>query len=160
MFRHRENCNQLPHIFHLLKGVSPMHHRLAPFFRAAMLSLCLIFAANVAQAQQAKTIKPKMAVADADFVAKLMNTIDISGNEVDAFLEVRGVFIKVLEVAVKEKKLTSDVVTVEMTVPQAQNFVTLMQRTKLKGEEAGKFRELITMIVDAAKAELGDSSKK
>jgi hypothetical protein len=137
-----------------------MHHRLAPYFRAAMLSLCLLFTANLLQAQQVKTIKPKMAIADADFVAKLLNTIDISGNEVDAFLEVRGIFVKVLENAIKDKKLTSDIITVEMTIPQAQNFVTLMQRSKLKGEEADKFRQLITMIVDAAKAEIGEAAGK
>ena len=137
-----------------------MHPKFAPFVRAIMLSVCLLFAANAVQAQSSKTIKPKMAVADADFVAQLLNTIDISGSEVDAFLEVRGVFMKILETAVKDKKLMSDQVTVEMTIPQAQNFVTLIQRAKLKGEGAVKFKELVTMVVDAAKAEIGEAAGK
>lgn len=137
-----------------------MHQRFALYFRAALLSLCFLFAANAVQAQQVKTIKPKMAITDVDFVAQLLNTIDISGNEVDAFLEVRGLFVKVLDDAIKQKRMTTDIVTVEMTIPQAQNFVTLMQRTKLKGEGAEKFKQLLTMIIDAAKAEIGEAAGK
>ena len=137
-----------------------MHQKFAPYLRAVVLSVCLLFAANAVQAQQVKTIKPKMAISDCDFVAQLLNTIEITGSEVDAFLEVRGVFVKELEGAVKDKKLTTDLVTVELTVPQAQNLVTLMQRAKLSGGGAEKFKELVTMIINAAKAEIGEGTGK
>ncbi len=101
-----------------------------------------------------------MAISDVDFVAQLLNTIDITGSEVDAFLEVRGVFVKELEGAIKDKKLTTDLVTVELTVPQAQNLITLMQRAKLNGGGAEKFKELVTMIINAAKAEIGEGAGK
>ncbi|HYF04373.1 MAG TPA: hypothetical protein VEC36_13400 [Patescibacteria group bacterium] len=139
-----------------------MHHRFAPYFRAFLFSLCLLFTAQVAEAQQQqiKTIKPKMAIEDVDFVAGLLNTIDISGQEVDAFLEVRGIFLRILEGAVKEKKMTSDIVTVEMSVPQAQNLITLMNRAKLNAAGAEKFKTILSTIIDSAKAELGETTSK
>lgn len=122
-------------------------------FLAALTVLSLTTTGVSAQQQQAQTIKPKMSLAEVEFTRLVLNTIEIRGNEVEAFMDVRGVFDKLLEAGQKDKKAGTDVVTVEMTYPQANNLLALMQRAKLTGENADRFKKVTDTIVASAQTD-------
>jgi hypothetical protein len=100
--------------------------------------------------QQVQILKPKMALSEVAFVVQLLDNIEIRGNEVDAFMDVRKVLIVILENAQKDKKTATDVVTVEMNIGQAQNLLALMQRSKMTGADAERFRKVVDTIVASA----------
>lgn len=97
------------------------------------------------------TIKPKLKLADVKAVANFIGGVDIKGNEVDAFIEVKKTLNTAAETATKAGKKDDDVITVDLKLDVAQNLFLLMQRASLKGAEAEKFKEITTSIQDAAK---------
>ncbi len=129
----------------------------AKSFSAFMLMLAIIalltFSPAMAQQQAQQTIKPKLTLAEVEFTRVVLNSIEIRGNEVEAFVEVRGVFDKLLDAGVKNKKTGDEVVTVEMTYPQANNLLTLMQRAKLSGENADRYKKVTDAIVASAQTD-------
>lgn len=128
--------------------------------RSALVALMLIAgAAATVSAQQnlsptqaeVVTIKPKLKLADVKAVANFIGGVDIKGNEVDAFIEVKKTLTSAAEAATKAGKKDDDVITVDLKLDVAQNLFLLMQRASLKGAEAEKFKEITTSIQDAAK---------
>ena len=97
--------------------------------------------------------KPKMKVNDARITISFIGTVDIRGNEVDAFLDTRKVLVDAVEDAVKANKKDDDVITVEMKIEQINNLFALMQRGSLKGDAAEKIKEIMSSLQDAAKAQ-------
>jgi len=97
------------------------------------------------------TIKPKLKLADVKAVANFIGGVDIKGNEVDAFIEVKKTLNTAADAATKAGKKDEDVITVDLKLDVAQNLFLLMQRASLKGAEAEKFKEITTSIQDAAK---------
>lgn len=123
------------------------------FFAALAMLIALAFTTVQAQQQVAQTIKPKLTLAEVEFTRIVLNSIEIRGNEVDAFMDVRGIFDKLLDAGAKDKKAGTDVVVVEMTYPQANNLLTLMQRAKMTGENADRFKKVTDTIVASAQAD-------
>ncbi|MBK9247473.1 MAG: hypothetical protein IPM69_05005 [Ignavibacteria bacterium] len=121
-------------------------------FRIAVVSaFVLLFSLSfIASAQQAQSIKPKMPITEVAFAAQMLETIEIRGGEVDAFVEVKKVFISTLEVAQKDKKKAEDVVTLELTIGQAQNLLALLQRAKLTGADAERYKKFVDTVVSSA----------
>lgn len=117
---------------------------------AIMIIFGCAFITVSAQQQQVQTIKPKLSLAEVDFTRQVLNSIEIRGNEVEAFMEVRAIFDKLLESGAKDKKTGADVVTVEMSYPQANNLLALMQRAKMTGENADRFKKVTDTIVASA----------
>lgn len=101
-------------------------------------------------AQQPQTIKANLVAGDLVFCLQLLDKIEIRGEEVTAFLDVRSLLLKEVEKAQKENKKTTDPVTLEITTPVAQNFLTLMQRTKISGADAQQFKQITEAIQTAA----------
>lgn len=87
------------------------------------------------------------------FAYTSLNTVEITGAEADAFMEVRGVLAKILTDAQTAKKQPTDIVVVDLTIPQAQNLVLLLQRAKFKGEDAVRYQEIVKAIKDIADKE-------
>lgn len=100
--------------------------------------------------QEVVILKPKLALSEVAFAAQMLETIEIRGSEVDAFVDVKKVFSGVLEVALKDKKEAKDVVTVEMSIGQAQNLLALLQRAKLTGADAERYKKFVDVVVASA----------
>ncbi|MFN8361212.1 MAG: hypothetical protein U0264_14975 [Candidatus Kapaibacterium sp.] len=121
-------------------------------FRIAVISAFIMaFSFGfVAQGQQAQTIKPKMPITEIAFAAQMLETIEIRGGEVDAFVDVKKVFIGALDAAQKEKKKAEDVIAIELSIGQAQNLLALLQRAKLTGADAERYKKFVDTVVASA----------
>ncbi|MBU3699417.1 MAG: hypothetical protein FGM33_05320 [Candidatus Kapabacteria bacterium] len=103
-------------------------------------------------AQAPVVLKPKLKLAYIKGAANFMGGIEIRGNEVDAYLDVRKVLSDAIDDATKAKKTDDDVITVEMRADQIQNLAVLMQRGTLKGSEADAFKDIMTALNESVKA--------
>jgi hypothetical protein len=103
--------------------------------------------------QDVATLKPRLALSEVAFAAQMLETIEIRGSEVDAFVDIKKVFMGILEIAQKDKKEAKDVVTVEMNIGQAQNLLTLLQRAKLTGADAERYKKFVDVIIASAQPE-------
>lgn len=96
-------------------------------------------------------IKPKLTVANLVFTINLINAVELQGREVDAFLEVRKVLTDALDGAQKANRANpTDEVTLELQLPVAQNLVTLMQRARITGADADRYKQVMDAIMGAA----------
>lgn len=82
------------------------------------------------------------------FSLNLMNTIDLAGEEVGPFLDVKNLLTSSYKDASGSKKGYADV---NFLLPVAKNFLFFMQRAKLKGADATIFYDLNKKIVDNIK---------
>ncbi len=102
------------------------------------------FAQQQAQSDQSSPqntiLKPTMTLGDVLFAINVLNTVEIKGSEVEAFLDVKNVFVKAAQEAQKAKKTESDQVTVEMNLLTANNFMMLFQRASIPGSAAERFQ--------------------
>jgi len=101
--------------------------------------------------QEMVVIKPKLALADIRGVSQFLESVEIRGTEVDAYLDVKKSLNAAIEEATKSNRKPEDLVVVDMRMDVANNFYVLMQRATLKGAEAEKFRQIIVAVQDAAK---------
>lgn len=101
--------------------------------------------------QEMVVIKPKLALADIKGVSQFLQSVEIRGTEVDAYLDVKKALNAAVTDATKANKKDEDMVVVDMRMDVANNFYVLMQRATLKGAEAEKFRQIIVAVQDAAK---------
>lgn len=101
--------------------------------------------------QEMIIIKPKLALADVKGVSQFLESVEIRGTEVDAYLDVKKALNTAIEDGAKANRKPEDVVTVDMRMDVANNFYVLMQRATLKGAEAEKFRQIIVAVQEAAK---------
>ncbi|MBL7999934.1 MAG: hypothetical protein JNL32_15015 [Candidatus Kapabacteria bacterium] len=102
-----------------------------------------------------QTIKPQLSTSDLDFIVRVLNSVNINGSEVDDFLVVRGIFSKVYDQAVKDKKGENDMHTVEMTIPAANVFLQLMSRASIPGAAAEKFQGIKKALFASAQPPTG-----
>lgn len=85
-------------------------------------------------------LKPKMTLGDVLFTINVLNTVEIKGSEVEAFLDVKNVFVQAAQKAQKEQKSESDELTIEMNMLTANNFLMLFQRANIPGSAAERFQ--------------------
>ncbi len=85
-------------------------------------------------------LKPRMTLGDVLFTINVLNTVEIKGSEVEAFLDVKNVFVQAAQQAQKEKKSESDELTIEMNMLTANNFLMLFQRASIPGSAAERFQ--------------------
>ncbi|NBU81663.1 MAG: hypothetical protein EBS55_08450, partial [Flavobacteriaceae bacterium] len=63
---------------------------------------------------------------DLAFTLQTLATVNITGAEVEAYVDVNNTFMKVFEQARKDQKKEGDTVSVEMTIQTANNFLELL----------------------------------
>jgi hypothetical protein len=100
---------------------------------------------------QSVTLKPKMPLGDVKAVSNFIQGVEIRGTEVDAYLDTRKVLTEVAKKATDAGKKDEDEIVVELRLDQAQNLFTLMQRGKLTGAEAEKYKQIIDSLREAVK---------
>jgi len=102
------------------------------------------------QQQQYPIIKPTFTYGQLDLALRLMEKIELNGAEVDAFLEIKGLFYPVLVKGANEKKQLNDKVTLDMNAKQADNVLAFLNRARLTGAEVQTFKEFKDAIFAAA----------
>jgi hypothetical protein len=111
--------------------------------------------------EQQKNIKinPELALDDLIFSYNILNTVEINGSEVDAFIEVRTLFANNIKTAQAANKKGTDEVKIEMNILMAQNFFNLISRAKISGAQAEQYKKVQDAVTNAAKA-LKEKDKK
>jgi hypothetical protein len=102
------------------------------------------------QQQQVQTIKPTLVLSEIAFALQLLETIEMRGSEVDAMVAIKNVMVPPIVKANNEKKQGTEKVTLEFTIPQAQNLLTFLQRAKLTGASAERYKNFTDAIVASA----------
>ncbi len=80
------------------------------------------------------------------FAINALNSIELMGEEVSPFMDVRTILVK------KYKKVSSGQkkeIDVEFTMATARNFLFFMQRARFKGIQASLFNDISTRMVNA-----------
>jgi hypothetical protein len=114
-------------------------------------------ATTTGQTEQ-QILKPQMTVSDVLFTLEVLSKVTVNGSEVEAFLDVKRVFSNVLDQAQKEKKGENDMLTVEMSVLTANNFLSLFQRANVPGAAAEKFQGVKNSLFASAKPAQGSTT--
>ena len=122
---------------------------IAVFVTLMMLPFSSIMSAQ--QKTEVKMLKPKMPISEVAFAATLLDGVEIRGGEVDAFVDARKVLMALLQKATDEKKQPSDMVVVEMSIGQASNILALLQRAKLTGGDAERYKKFVDTVVESSK---------
>lgn len=95
-------------------------------------------------------IKPVFTYDEILFSYNLLNSIEISGAEVDNFFAARNAFAVVIKAAQGKGKKATDTEVVEMDIQTAQIFINLMARAKITGAQAEMYKRIQTIITESA----------
>ena len=116
----------------------------------------LAFASAHSQLQQQQQpppkLKPTFQVEDLVFVYQTLETVDITGNEADAFIEVRNFLQTTLKSIQEAKKQAGDTYQTEIPLPLAQNILTFLSRAKFSGRNAELYKRFVDSMVESSKA--------
>lgn len=119
-------------------------------FIAFVCMTILASTALYAQQQNQQILKPIVQYSEIDFCLQLLKNIELKGNEVDALMDIQSVMIRELQIAIKEKKKPEDVSSLELTVVQAQNLLSFLQRSSLTGGLADRYKRFTDAIIASA----------
>ena len=119
------------------------------------LSILLFFALiSLTFAQQNKqevpVFKPTFIVSDVYIALTILENVDVKGNEVEAFIEVKNTLNSYLELAKNNNLKVSEKMTVSMPGNIAQNTITFLGRATLKGNMAESYKRFIDAIIQSA----------
>jgi hypothetical protein len=119
---------------------------------SVLLTFLFITGTSFAQQQQQQypIIKPTFTYGQLDLALRLMEKIELNGSEVEAFLEIKGIFYPVLVKGANEKKQLNDKITLDMNAKQADNVLAFLNRARLTGSEVQTFKEFKDAIFAAA----------
>jgi hypothetical protein len=122
-----------------------------------LTTLILVFAFSAVTFSQTTnnqlpTYKPSFIVGDIYVIFTILDDIEIVGNEVEAFLEVKKSITGYLEEAQNKSLKVTDKITVNMPGHIAQNIITFLNRAKLKGNMAESYKRFVDGIIEASKA--------
>ena len=119
---------------------------------SVIVTLLFITGTTFAQQQQQQfpIIKPTFTYGQLDLALRLMEKIELNGAEVDAFLEIKGLFYPALVKGANEKKQLNDKITLDMNAKQADNVLAFLNRARLTGGEVQTFKEFKDAIFAAA----------
>lgn len=100
---------------------------------------------------QEKSITADFLAGDVVFAYNSLNTVNIQGNEVDAYLEVKNALKKYTDEIETTQKKAEDKVNVTMNVLVANNLMIFLQRVTLQGANAERYQRFKNTMFDAAK---------
>jgi hypothetical protein len=126
------------------------------FVALTALIMFLSIAVNAQQSQlqqpQVQNIKPTVNAGDLVFAAQLLNTVELRGNEVDAFISVKNTLKPFLEKIQNDKMQATQTMDIPMTLAIANNFLGFLERGKITGADADRYKRFIDAFIEAAKA--------
>jgi len=125
-------------------------------FALALVAPGTMFGQAQSKTQEAdkkpQTVKPQMSMGDLAFAIQTLATVNITGSEVEAYIDVKNTFIKVFEQAQKDQKKETDTVSIEMSILTANNFLELFRRANLQGAAAERFLAVKNALYASAPA--------
>ena len=126
------------------------------FFAVAQVAITL--AQQNTQTKTAKDyplLKPTFVVSDIYVAMQILEGIDLNGNEVDAFLEVKNTLKSFLEKAQSDKLKATDMIKVDFPGHIAQNTMTFLGRSVLKGNMAEAYKRFVDALIESSKEAKG-----
>jgi hypothetical protein len=96
-------------------------------------------------------LKPTFIVSDIYVAMQILDGIELNGNEVDAFLEVKGTLKSFLEKAQNDKLKVNDNIKVDFPGNIAQNTLTFLGRSVLKGNMAEQYKRFVDALIESSK---------
>ena len=119
------------------------------FMKGAVLAAAVLCLMTAGFAKDDK-VKVEFAIEELAFSINVLNSIDITGEEVQPFMEIKTVLMDVYKDVSGGKKKSG---SVSLTIPMAKNFLFFMQRGRFKGVDAEIFNKISTRLVDEIKKE-------
>ncbi len=125
-------------------------------FAKMTIFLFVVLSLNmVAQQQSQQIIKPTLTAGELVFAVNLLNTVELKGGEVEAFIQVKDALKPYLEKISKEKLQTGSNIELSLQIGTAQNILTFMERAKIAGADAERYKKIVDSFVAAAKSASG-----
>jgi len=112
-----------------------------------ILCACIISIISAAEGKDEK-VKVAFTTDELAFSINILNSIDLLGEEVLPFMDVKNLLMGVYKEVSAGKRKNADV---EFTTTTAKNFLFFIQRAKLKGAEAVLFNDVCNKTVEAIK---------
>jgi hypothetical protein len=115
----------------------------------------IIFAGMALEAQQPANqaprvnLKPKFFVEDVVFMGNALNTIELTGAEIESFIQVKNFFKTAIKDIQDNKRSPSDLVEYSMDIESAKIMVKFLERAKFSGSQAEKYKRFIDAIVES-----------
>lgn len=122
---------------------------MARFIKSAVLAVAVICLMTTGYAKDEK-IKLEFSIEELAFSINVLNSIDITGEEVQPFMDIRNTLMDVYKEVSGGKKKSGDV---NFTMPMAKNFLFFMQRGRFKGVDAAIFNNISSKMVEEIKKE-------
>ena len=111
---------------------------------ATILCLCFI---GIAYGKDDK-VKVAFTTDELAFSINILNSIDLVGEEVMPFMDIKNLLMDVYKDVSSGKKKNAEV---EFTTVSAKNFLFFIQRAKLKGAEAVLFHDVCNKTIEEIK---------
>ncbi len=92
-------------------------------------------------------INPKFVVTDIQFAIQTLNTIELQGREVPAFMEVKGILLEAINKAAKANMKAEDIMEVPMPMLIGKNALNLLERATLAGEHADNYLRFTSALI-------------
>lgn len=119
------------------------------FIKNAVLTAALICIMTSGYAKEDR-FKVEFALEELAFSINVLNSIDITGEEVQPFMDIKNALMDVYKDVSGSKKKSGDV---SFTLPMAKNFLFFMQRGRFKGVDAEIFNKISTRMIEKIKKE-------
>ncbi len=119
---------------------------------AALFLVCFNSFAQIKNDPKNVVLKPTFIVGDVIFAYNILNTIEITGAEVEPFLECKNALKGIIDSATKENMKPTDNITADIPLVTAQNLSSFLSRGKFKGENAVNFKRFMDSMVKSAEA--------
>lgn len=127
------------------------------FFVIIFTCIALTLCANAQQTNQQQNndqniiLQPKVQVNDVAFIISTLNSVEVTGADVDNFLIVKGYLEQELAKSQKENKQGVDSLTLNMPLPNAKVLLSFLSKAKISGGTAVRYKTFVEAFVLAAK---------
>ena len=91
-------------------------------------------------------LKPTMVIDNLVFVSNALNTIEITGTEVDGFLQCKNFIDNEIKKLAQENKTPTDTTTFSIPLNIANATIQFLQRAKFAGANAIKYKSFIDAL--------------
>lgn len=131
-----------------------------------LIFLCIPSISSYSEAQDNQNknsidINPIFVVTDLQFALQTLNTIELKGSEVNAYIEVKGILREAIEKALKLDLKPEDSLEVPMPVLIGKNVLNLLERVTLASAHAENYMRFTSALIkEINRVESGMQLKK
>ena len=110
--------------------------------------LTIIMSLLISAYSEELKIKVNFKIEELVFSVNVLNNIEIKGEEVNPFMDIKNVLLGAYNEANKEKQKDIDVVFV---ISGAKNFLYFMQKARMRGDAAAMFYDINKKVTETVK---------